>query len=137
MPPRDMLGNMRAIVTFAIAALPLFGQFEVASIKRAQPTSGRFIKMQSAHQFYVKDYTVKGLIGAAYNLTPRAISGGPGWMDTEVFDIVAGTPGEKRPTLDEQMTMLRKLLADRFQLSFHRENKELSVYSLTLARGGA
>ena len=58
-------------------------------------------------------------------------------MDTEVFDIVAGTPGEKRPTLDEQMAMLRKLLADRFQLTFHREEKELSVYSLTVAKGGA
>jgi uncharacterized protein (TIGR03435 family) len=132
-----MLDSMRAVLILAIAALPLFGQFEVASIKRAQPTSGRFIKMQSAHQFYVKDYTVKGLIGAAYNLTPRAISGGPGWMDTEVFDIVAGTPGEKRPTLDEQMTMLRKLLSDRFQLTFHREEKELSIYSLTVAKGGA
>src|SRR5260370_41484686 len=129
----DMLDVMRAIFTFlAFAALPMFGQFEVSSIKRAQPTPGRFIKMQSAHQFYVKNYTVKGLIGAAYNLTPRAISGGPGWIDTETFDILAGTPGEKRPNLDEQMAMLRKLLADRFQLTFHREEKELSVYSLTV-----
>jgi uncharacterized protein (TIGR03435 family) len=38
--------------------------------------------------------------------------------------------------LDEQMSMLRKLLADRFKLTFHREQKELSIYALTVAKNG-
>jgi uncharacterized protein (TIGR03435 family) len=115
---------------------PAFDSFEVASIKPAAPEPGRFIKMQSAHRFFVKNYTLITLIGAAYNLPPTAISGGPPWADSASFDILAGTPGELRPNLDEQMAMLRKLLADRFQLTFHREEKQLPVYQLTVAKGG-
>ena len=39
--------------------------------------------------------------------------------------------------LDEQMSMLRNLLADRFKLAFHREPKELSLYALVVAKGGS
>ena len=52
------------------------------------------------------------------------------------YDILAKAPGEEPPTLDEQMTMLRKLPADRWQLTFHRVQKELPVYALTVAKGG-
>jgi uncharacterized protein (TIGR03435 family) len=114
-----------------------FNEFEVATIRPAvDEQSGAFIRMQSAHRFYVKNYSLKSLVGAAYNLTPRAISGGPAWAVSDHYDILAGTPGEIQPDLDEQMSMLRKLLADRFQLSFHRAQKELQVYALTVAKGG-
>jgi uncharacterized protein (TIGR03435 family) len=92
--------------------------------------------MQSAHRFFAKDYSLKALVGAAYNLTPQAISGGPAWIESDRYDILAGTPGDVRPTLDEQMSMLRNLLADRFKLTFHREQKELSLYALAVAKGG-
>ena len=117
---------------------PVFEAFEVATIKPAlTPPAGRYIRMQSAHRFYAKNYTLKLLVGAAYNLTPNAISGGPAWIETEPFDILAGTPGELRPNNDEQMAMLRKLLADRFQLTFHREPKQLPVYALTVGKAGS
>jgi uncharacterized protein (TIGR03435 family) len=116
------------------APRPAFDAFEVATIKPAvDEQSGAFIKMQSAHRFYVKNYSLKSLVGAAYNLTPRAISGGPGWADSDHYDILAATPGEVQPNLDEQMWMLRKLLADRFKLTIHREQKEFSIYALTIA----
>ena len=120
------------------AARPAFDAFEVATIKPTPPDyqGGRFIAMQSAHLFGAKNYTLKSLVGAAYNLTPRAVSGGPSWIDSDRYDIVAKTPNEIRPNLDEQMSMLRKLLADRFKLTFHRERKELSIYALTVARNG-
>jgi uncharacterized protein (TIGR03435 family) len=118
-------------------ARPAFNDFEVATIKpAADEQSGAFIRMQTAHRFYVKNYSLKSLVGAAYNLTPRAISGGPAWAVSDHYDILAGTPGEIQPNLDEQMSMLRKLLADRFKLTFHREQKEFSIYALTIARNG-
>lgn len=92
--------------------------------------------MPSPHRFVVKDYSLRGLVGAAYNLTPTAISGGPAWIDSDHFDLLAATPGEARPSLDEQMSMLRNLLADRFHLTFHRELKVLPVYAMTIAKGG-
>jgi uncharacterized protein (TIGR03435 family) len=93
--------------------------------------------MQSVNRFYAKGFTLNALVAAAYSLTPRAISGGPAWTDADRYDILASTPGEVQPNLDEQMAMLRKLLADRFQLSFHREPKELPVYAITVAKGGS
>ena len=93
--------------------------------------------MQSVHEFAAKNHTLKTLVAAAYNLNPRAISGGPEWVDSGHYDIVAKAPSEVRPNLDEQMSMLRKLLADRFRLTFHREPKELRVYALTIAKGGS
>ena len=120
------------------AARPAFDAFEVAAIKPTGPDpKGRYIRMQTAHQFAARNHALKTLLAAAYNLSPRAISGGPGWVDSDHYDILAKTPGAVRPTLDEQMSMLRKLLTDRFKLTFHREQKELSIYALAVARKGS
>ncbi|MFZ1941665.1 MAG: TIGR03435 family protein [Terracidiphilus sp.] len=112
--------------------------FDVATIKPTPPDAkaGRYITMQGTNRFVVKYYTLKLLIAAAYNLSPKVISGGPEWADTDHFDILALTPGEARPSQPEQMAMLRTLLADRFKLSFHREEKEFSIYALEVAKGG-
>ena len=117
---------------------PAFDAFEVASIKPAPAnTIGRWIRMQAAQQFAVHNQTVRGLLAAAYHLSPQEILGGPAMVDADRWEIVAKTPGNARPTLDEQMAMLRQLLADRFQIKFHREPKEMSIYALRVAKGGA
>jgi uncharacterized protein (TIGR03435 family) len=117
---------------------PKFDAFEVATIKPVDPDAkaGRYIIMQGTHRFVEKAYTLKLLIAAAYDLNPRTISGGPGWIESDHYDIVAVTPGEIRPTHDEQMSMLRNLLSDRFKLTFHREQKVFSIYELTVAKNG-
>jgi uncharacterized protein (TIGR03435 family) len=118
---------------------PKFDAFEVATIKpvESDKRAGRYIKMDGDHRYIQKDYTLKLMIAAAYNLNPRAISGGPGWMESDHYDVVAVTPGEVKPNHDEQMAMLRTLLTDRFQLTFHREPKEFSIYELEQAKSGS
>ena len=130
-----------------IAAAPLLSQgppakepaFEVATIKPSTPgdRSGRFATMQSTHQFVARNYTLKYLVAFAYNLPQRLISGGPAWIDSDPYNILATTPGENRPSVDDQMLMARKLLTDRFKLTLHREQKELPVYLLTVAKMGS
>jgi uncharacterized protein (TIGR03435 family) len=117
---------------------PKFDAFEVATIKPVDPDAkaGRYIVMQGTNRFVEKAYTLKLLIAAAYDLNPRTISGGPGWIESDHYDIVAVTPGEVRPTHDEQMSMLRNLLTDRFKLTFHREEKVFSIYELEVAKNG-
>ena len=112
--------------------------FEVAAIKPVLPDAkaSRYITMQGVHRFVVKDYTLKGLIAAAYDLNPQTVLGGPVWAESDPFDITAVTPGETRPSRDQQMAMLRGLLSDRFQLRFHREQKQFSIYELVLAKSG-
>jgi uncharacterized protein (TIGR03435 family) len=119
------------------APRPAFDSFEVATIKPTAPDQqARYIRMQSTNRFYATGFTLNALVAAAYSLTPRAISGGPAWADSDRYDILASTPGDIQPNLDEQMAMVRKLLTDRFQLAFHRESKELPVFAITVAKGG-
>jgi hypothetical protein len=78
---------------------PGFVEFEVASIKSTPPgAGGRWIRMQSTHEFAAKNHALKTLLAAAYNLNPTAISGGPAWVDSERYDIVAKAPSEVGPT---------------------------------------
>jgi uncharacterized protein (TIGR03435 family) len=137
---------------FALIAMPLLAgcalaaqapqpspTFEVATIKAVEstPKSPRYIVMQGPHRFVAKDYTLKLLIAAAYNLNPKAVSGGPPWIESDHFDILALTPGEAQPSHDQQMAMLRTLLGDRFKLAFHHEPRAFSIYSLEIAKGGS
>lgn len=122
----------------APVARPKFDAFDVATVKRTDPDErSRLLMMETDHRFIGKNFTLKLLIAAAYDLNPKTISGGPEWVGSEHFDIVAVTPGDVRPTRNEQMTMLRGLLAERFKLAFHREAKEFSIYELQVAKGGA
>lgn len=117
---------------------PAFESFDVATIKPStlEVAGGRFMRMQSTNQFVARNYPLRILISAAYSLSPKTVSGGPAWIDSDRYDILARSPGEVRPTLDEQMAMLRKLLAERFNLTFHRATKELAIYALTVAKNG-
>jgi uncharacterized protein (TIGR03435 family) len=112
--------------------------FEVATIKPGTPgdRSGKFAHMQSGHQFVVRNYTLKDLIGFAYDLPLRRISGGASWVEGDTYNILAATPGDGRPNQSEQMAMVRKLLEERFQLRYHLEQRELPVYQLSVAKSG-
>ena len=122
----------------ALTQRPKFDAFEVATIKVVdhERQGARYIRMEGADRFVAKQYNLKLLIGAAYDVSPRVISGGPGWMESEYYDILAVTPGNVRPSHEEQMAMLRSLLVERFKLTFHREQKVYSIYELTVAKGG-
>lgn len=62
-------------------------------------------------------------------------SGGPGWIDSDLYDIIAKAEGE--PPLDQMAgPMLQALLEDRFKLKMHRETREVPVYVLTPGKNG-
>jgi uncharacterized protein (TIGR03435 family) len=109
--------------------------FEVSTIKPASPdANGRSFRLVGARRFTANNHTLKENIGFAYNLAPGLISGGPAWADSERYDIVGETPGESRLDNEQIRLMFRTLLADRFKLKFHREQKELSAYNLVLGK---
>ena len=122
----------------APAARPKFDAFEVATVKPvdADAKAGRMFKMEGTHRWTATNFTLQALLALAYDLNPRTISGGPGWIDSQHFNIEAVTPGDVAPIRMEQMQMLRALLVERFALKFHREQKEFAIYELTVAKGG-
>ncbi|HUD22140.1 MAG TPA: TIGR03435 family protein [Acidobacteriaceae bacterium] len=128
-------------VVAATPASPPYGfdAFEVATVKPvdADLKAGRMFRMDGAHRWVATNFTLEALIALAYDMNPRAISGGPGWMDEQKFTIEAVTPGDIAPTRMEQMQMLRALLVERFALKFHRQQKEFSIYELDVAKAGS
>jgi uncharacterized protein (TIGR03435 family) len=79
------------------------------------------------------------LIRNAFQLQDFQISGGPAWLGTDRFDIVAKADGDIQPPTPggppaPTQLMLRGLLADRFKLVVHHETRELPIYVLALAR---
>ena len=72
------------------------------------------------------------LIQVAYGVKDFQISGGPKWVGTERYDVVAKRAADG---LSQQQlkAMLRTLLADRFKLKIHRETKEMPMYMLPWA----
>ena len=81
--------------------------------------------------------TVNWLIKFAYNVHAHQIEGGPAWLDSARYDVVGrpDTPGQ--PNKDQMKLMIQKLLADRFQLKFHTEKRELPVYAMVVLKSGA
>jgi uncharacterized protein (TIGR03435 family) len=110
--------------------------FEVATIKPSDPgRPGRLFRIQVRH-FSTINTTLGALMSWAYNIHPQQIVGAPAWLDSEKFDVDGKPDGEGQPSMDQWKTMTQKLLAERFQLKFHQEKKELSVYALVVAKNG-
>jgi len=111
-------------------------KFEVATIKPSRPDAqGKAFRVMG-RRFSTINTSVTDLIKFAYGVHPRQIVGGPEWMGADKFDITAQPDGEGQPNDKQWKTMVQKLLADRFQLTFHQDKKELSVYAITVAKGG-
>jgi uncharacterized protein (TIGR03435 family) len=81
---------------------------------------------------------VRLLVEIAYGVRPFQVIGGPGWIDTDGFDIDARPPIDSANPADpatlsrEQRKVgerLRSFLADRFGLTLHRETREQPVYN--------
>ena len=117
--------------------------FEVASIRASPPdVSGAVVRPLGGGGFRMTGATLKNVIAYAYGVREFLVSGGPGWVETERFDIegrVGSSPSEADPAKDEQrerIERVRDLLADRFRLVSHRETREQPVYALVTAKGG-
>ena len=110
--------------------------FDVASIKRSVPGKpGKGFGMKG-HEFLTFNTTASDLIKFAYRLNANEIMGGPDWLDKEKHDVTATSDIRGEPNPEQMRTMLKKLLANRFQLGFHREEKRLSVYAIVVANSG-
>jgi uncharacterized protein (TIGR03435 family) len=134
------LGPLLLLVLIAAVGVPLAAQqpapaaFEVASIKpNTNRISNALPPSRSNGSYSASNVALKSVIANAYEVRIFQIQGGPDWLTSERFDIIAngpeGTPDRLRPA------MLRTLLAERFKLVAHFETREQQVYSLTLLRG--
>jgi uncharacterized protein (TIGR03435 family) len=133
---------MRLIGLLCVAPLFAHAQtFEVASVKPAAPYKGGPLHIAESGgpgtddpgRLIFSNYTMKGLLVSAFDMQPYQISG-PVWLNEDMFDVSAKVPAG---TTKEQMrVMLQNLLAERFRMTFHREQQDMPAYELTVGKGG-
>jgi uncharacterized protein (TIGR03435 family) len=111
--------------------------FEVATIKPSRPDARGGGPRVQGGSISTLNMTLTNLVTFAYDVHPHQFIGAPGWSADDKFDITGKADVEGQPSQEQLQVMLRKLLAARFQLAFHREQRELPVYSLSVAKGGA
>jgi uncharacterized protein (TIGR03435 family) len=108
--------------------------FEVADIKPTDPANPMDKKgrMLPGGRIEVGGMTVKDFVVLAYGAQDNIVVGGPKWVETERFDLVAKAPTDvPMPTL---RLMVQTLLAERFKLAIHREDRPMPAYVLSVGK---
>ncbi len=113
--------------------------FETASVKpNKSGAEERLMRIDPrGGSLTVTNMQLRELITFAYQIQRFQLEGGPDWIASDRFDIVARPEREVPWTGAGQeplRMMLRTLLADRFKLVMHKETKELPIFELVLAR---
>jgi uncharacterized protein (TIGR03435 family) len=134
-----------ACITFAaVSASVLFGQsndtkptFDLADVHSSPHTTNAnpFVTggVLRLGRYDLRKATMLDLITMAYGMDPQMVLGGPNWLETDRFDIVAQAPQGTPP--ETVKLMVQNLLAERFKLELHKDNKPVPAYALTVAKG--
>ena len=110
--------------------------FEVASIKPSGPGAAAGPRYSLRGRVFVSvNASLRDLIKFAYGVHASQIIGAPAWIESDRYDIEAVPDGEGMPNDRQMKAMLRNLLADRFQLVFHREQREVPAFVIVPGTG--
>jgi uncharacterized protein (TIGR03435 family) len=109
--------------------------FEVASVKLNTSVHDGIGNKFGPDSMRWTNTPLRVLIEAICRLKNYQVLGGPAWIDSDRWDIDAKAAAPASNT--EKLEMMGTLLADRFQLRFHRETRQLPVYRLVVAKGGS
>jgi len=132
------------LLTSALVAPQLQGQapqgpgqglatFEVAAIRlntSGDPRSGT--QNSPGGRVTMTNLPLRNVIRTAYGANDLEVMGGPDWLAADRWDILAVAPPDNRDA--PWQPMLKSLLAERFKLRAHLEQRERSIYRLVLAR---
>jgi uncharacterized protein (TIGR03435 family) len=150
-PILEGMCTLRIMLRFSSQLLPVFaflssiafaqpaataGTFEVVSVRPSQRAAGPDYNNQIAYTpagFTARNVTLKRLVAEAWRLQMSQVMG-PAWLDQNEYEIEARVP--EGATREEVALMLKRLLADRFGLKLHSENRPMRAYALVVAQGG-
>lgn len=113
---------------------PAPAAFEVASIKVSKAPPGGHDADSNIGSIRMRNFTLRQCIQLAYHVNESQVLGGPKWLDSDRYDVDAKSAGTARDP--ELMAMLQTLLAERFQLTFHRDARTFPGYALVVVKTG-
>jgi uncharacterized protein (TIGR03435 family) len=122
-----------------LAAVPHFARtqvlvFDAATVKPNNSGTGSSSTESTNGLLRITNQTLLRMIQYAYGVRDFQISGGPAWVRSDRYDVTAKPEGSAH---DQQMKqMLQSLLAERFQLQFHRQTQEGPIYALLIGKNG-
>jgi uncharacterized protein (TIGR03435 family) len=133
----------------AFPPVPL--EFEVADVKPSDPDGppGARLQIQPGGRIDIHNLPLKFLIEQMWNVSDEMIVNAPKFMDTDKWDIVAKAPsvvattgvtaGQNGPPIDIDTLfgMLKTLMAERFKLTLHTEERPLNAYTLLVVKPGS
>jgi uncharacterized protein (TIGR03435 family) len=116
------------------AALAAAQTFDAVSIKPSAPDArGGGYNLSQGH-LNAKNQSLRDLVEFGWNLKDYQVSGGPSWVESERYEVLATFPAAT-PSAD-RARMMQAMLADRFGLVIRHDSKEVSGYALVAAKGG-
>jgi uncharacterized protein (TIGR03435 family) len=136
-----MAQELACIILVALLTGAAFGQgtdtppaFEAADVHVSAPSTNPFMRGEilRGNRYELRNATMVDLIRTAYGVDGETVVGGPSWLESDRYDVIAKAPPASSPEILK--TMLQSLLADRFRLVIHNDKKPLPVYSLTLGK---
>ena len=111
-------------------------KFDVVTVKPSDPNrQGKGFTIRGRHVMTFNT-NVNDLITFAYGLHAKQIVGAPAWFGTDKFDIDGVLDVEGQPNSKQFKLLFQSVLTERFKLTFHHDQKELSVYALTVGKSG-
>jgi uncharacterized protein (TIGR03435 family) len=111
--------------------------FDVVTIKPNDSGKPNLLGINvRGRNFTTTNSSLEDLIAFAYDVQAKQIVSGPDWINKDRYDIAGVPDKEGVPNASQLRSMMRKLLADRFKLTFHNEKRELSAYVLTVGKNG-
>jgi uncharacterized protein (TIGR03435 family) len=116
-----------------VGAVP---KFDVVTVKPSDPSRPGKLFTIRGRQIMTINTTMNDMVTFAYSLQVKQIVGAPDWFATEKFDLDGVPDIEGRPDAQQFRMLIQSALTQRFKFTFHKDKKELSVYALTVAKGG-
>jgi uncharacterized protein (TIGR03435 family) len=133
---------MKTIALLSLLAIaPALAQqpkFEIADVHASATAHGfaqNFGGVLREGRYVNRDATMLQLIEAAYDVSEDNIAGGAGWVNSDVFDVIAKVPDGT--TMATANLMLQALLAERFGLAIKQETRPVPRYALVVGKGGS
>jgi uncharacterized protein (TIGR03435 family) len=137
----NQLFRLRAALLSLLTIVPALAQqpkFEIADV-HLSPTARGFAQnfggVLRGGRYVNRDATMLNLIGEAYGVSEDGLAGGPGWLSSDLFDVIAKVPDGTTPATAK--VMLQSLLTERFKLVIQSGTSPVPRYVLTVGKGGS
>src|SRR5579862_474128 len=130
---------MRAFAPISVIAVlsgvALGQSFQIADVHARPVVRNRSMEggVLRAGRYEIRYATMLDLIKTAYGVDADTVFGGPSWLETDRFDVIAKAPANTPP--ETVKLMLQALLADRFKLVVHKDTKPIQGFVMTLGKG--